>query len=384
MTAFLMALPDRRLVVFTLALLGLGLVGVYGASSYEATRLGLPGWSIALNHATRVGIGLAACALLSVVPYRTTCRLALLVGVPASLSLMALTVVGGTHVAESAGIGRWLRIFNLSVQPVDLAKLSLVLALPYWMHKHPELRTRMRGGLSRVLLPLGLLLLLLALQPNFGSALALSLLSFCIFYLGGVRLRYLSFFALLGTGGTWLAHAHVGKLQTRVADWIAVLTNGDAGGTMMQSVRALTAIGSGGMFGEGVGRSTMQLRFLPESDTDFVFAILSEEMGFIGAAALVLLFAFWVARATKIALRCRDDLAQLVAFAIAAMIAIYASLNLLMVTAMIPVAGLPLPFVSRGGSALVTNMAACGVLLNIARCACKSPRVADRWGGMPL
>jgi len=381
MSSHALPIPDRRLLFFTVTLLGLGLVSVYGASSYEATLRGQAGWSVAINHAIRAGIGLAICFFVSLVPYRTSCRLAFLIGLPISIILLSVTVIGGAFVAESAGIGRWLRIANVSVQPVDLAKLTLVLGLPYWLVKHPESTARLRGGLDRVLLIIGVILILLALQPNFGSVLALSLLSLCILFLGGARLRHLFLLGLSAAGFAWLAHAHVPKLQTRIADWLIVLLERDPSGTSMQSLRALTALGSGGLFGEGIGRSTMQLRFLPESDTDFVFAILGEEMGFAGAALVVILFALWTARALKIAVRSEEPMAQLVAYSVGAMVFVYAALNLMMVTALMPVAGLPLPFVSRGGSALVTNMAACGVLLNVARTAGLRRGLQERWKG---
>ena len=183
----------------------------------------------------------------------------------------------------------------------------------------------------------------------------------------------------------WLAYAHSSKVHARVSTWLALLLEGRSVGDMAwQPWQALVALGSGEVAGEGVGRSTMKFAFLPECDTDFVFAILGEEMGFVGAAAVIVLFGLWYGRVLKIAYRSTDGLAYLLALALGSMIFVYALLNLFMVTALMPVAGLPLPFLSRGGSALVTNMAGLGVLLNIVRTAQRKRSASDRWGGLPL
>lgn len=373
---------DRRLTIFTLLLMGLGLFSVFGASTYDATVNGDPELSLVLRHLVRGGLALAACAVMSLVPYRLACRLALIGLVPV-VGMLALTVIGGKLVRSAHDIGRWIEIFGVVVQPVELAKLALALAIPYWLDSHPESRVQFRGGFLTLLMIPAPVLLLLALQPNFGSALALGAMCGLLFFFGGVRLRYLTTLGGVVAGLCWLGYSHVGKLKYRVDAWLELLLGGGSEGTAVayQSWQALVGIGSGGLTGVGPGASTMKYRFLPEGHTDFIFAIFSEELGFVGAAFLLVVLGLWLARAMKIAWRAPDGLAYLAALGIGTMVFTYATINLCMVVGLLPVAGLPLPFMSYGGSALITNMAGVGVLLNISRRQRRGRRPNDRWKG---
>jgi cell division protein FtsW len=317
------------------------------------------------------------------VPYRISCRVAL-AGLPFAFGLLLLTMVGEVA-RENADIGRWLPfLFGTTMQPVDLVKLCLALALPYWIDTHPESTQKFRGGFLTLLLAPGLAVLVLALQPNFGSALALGMMCLSIFWLAGVKKRYLFTLSVVAGLLCWLGYLHVGKVHERVLAWLAVLLReqGQHSAYAYQSFQALVGLGSGGLTGVGPGASTMKFLFLPEGHTDFIFAILGEELGFLGAGTLVVLLGLWLARAMKIAYRSADGLAYLVALGVGAMIFSYAAINLAMVVALMPVAGLPLPFLSYGGSALVTNMVAVGVLLNVSRTVQGQRRPADRWMGV--
>lgn len=375
---------DRRLLVLSMLLLGSGVLAVYGATSWEAIRNNGSDWSVVSRHLARLTLGVLVAFAAAIVPYRISARFALYAGLPLSIALLALVAIGGRFVGENAGIGRWVQVWGTSLQPVDLAKLSLALALPFWIDRRPQALQSFRQ-LMLTLSPLLLISLLLALQPNFGSILALGLLCLSILFLAGLPIRWLSVAGLAAGSMAWLAYAHSSKVHARVGTWLTLLVEGRSVGDMAwQPWQALVALGSGGLAGEGVGRSTMKFAFLPECDTDFVFAILGEEMGFLGAAVVVVVFGLWYGRVLKIAHRSSDGMAYLLALAIGSMIFVYALLNLLMVTALMPVAGLPLPFLSRGGSALVTNMAGLGVLLNIARTAQRRRSASDRWGELPL
>ena len=374
---------DRRLTIFTLLLLGLGLFSVFGASTYDATVNGDPELSFVMRHLVRGGLALAACAVLSLVPYRLTCRLALLGLIPVG-GLLLITVLGGKMVRSAHEINRWIEVFGVVVQPVELAKLGLALGIPYWIDTHPESRVQLRGGFLTLLMIPAPVLFLLVLQPNFGSALALGILCAALFFFGGVRLRYLVTLGGIVAGLGWLGYSHVGKLQYRVDAWLELLMGRGSQGTEVayQSWQALVGIGSGGLTGVGPGASTMKYRFLPEGHTDFIFAIYSEELGFLGAAFLLAILGLWLARAMKIAWRAPDGLAYLAALGVGTMVFIYAMINLAMVVGLLPVAGLPLPFMSYGGSALITNMAGVGVLLNISRRLHRNRRPTDRWKGV--
>jgi len=362
--------------------LGLGLVGVYAASSYDATMHGGSEMTVFLRHLMRVLVAVVAGLLGMWLPYRFTAKAAVL-AFPVALALLGLTVV--SEIAEeSAGIPRWLPfLFGTTMQPVDLVKISLALGLPFWIETHPKSTSQLRGGFLPMLAAPGLAIVLLALQPNFGSALALGVMCLCIFWLAGVKQRYL-FGVVLGGGLLcWLGYLHVGKLQERVGAWLQVLLDEEARSAYAyQSYQALVGLGSGGLHGVGPGASTMKYLFLPEGHTDFIFAILGEELGFVGAGLLVVLLGLWLARCMKIAHRAGDGLAYLLALGIGSMIFSYAAINLAMVTALMPVAGLPLPFLSYGGSALVTNLFGVGVLLNVSRSVQQARRPTDRWAGV--
>lgn len=374
---------DRRLGFFTVALVGLGLLAVYGASSYDATVQGKPEMSVFFNHLARVLAAVTCGAIAMAVPYRFSCRVGMY-AFPFALALLMLTVVSEVAL-ENAGIARWLPfLFGTTLQPVDLVKLCLALALPYWIDTHPESTQKLKGGFLTLLAGPALAVLLLALQPNFGSALALGVMCLGIFWLAGVKHRYLFTLVALAALLCWLGYLHVDKLHERVLAWLGVLLQEqhEHSEFAYQSYQALVGLGSGGLTGVGPGASTMKFLFLPEGHTDFIFAILGEELGFLGAGALVVLLGLWLARAMKIAYRSADGLAYLVALSVGVMIFSYAAINLAMVVALMPVAGLPLPFLSYGGSALVTNMVAVGVLLNVSRTVQGRRRPADRWTGV--
>lgn len=371
-------LPDRRLVLLTLLLVGLGMIMVYASSSYRASMAGVTEFSFAARQTLRALIGLGVMFLLAWIPYRVSCRFAL-IALPAAVLMLLITVVGTSFTRSSYGITRWLHIFGVIVQPVELVKLGLALGLPYWIDRHPEVTREGKAFLRMATVP-GIVILLLALQPNFGSAMALALLCLCLFWLGGVKARWIFLLLLAGAVLCWLAYAHVGKVHERVAAWMDLLLRGGHDGRFgYQSYQALVGLGSGGWRGVGPGMSTMKYLFLPASHTDFIFAILGEELGFVGAGGLIIILFFWFARALKVARNAPDGLAYLVTLSIGAMVLCYAVLNLAVVVGLMPVTGLPLPFLSYGGSALITNLAGVGVLLSVTRHLRRRRAPNDRW-----
>lgn len=373
-------IPDRRIMVYTLILVGLGLVMVYGASSWKLGRNASSFGFLSL-HLEKVWLGLVACAIAYFVPYRVAGRLATW-GVWGALALLVATVTVDRFASEAHGISRWLEILGVRFQPVELVKLCLVLALPTWIDQDPTRVRRLRGGLLPLLVAPGLALVVLALQPNFGSALALAVICGSLLWVAGTRVQYLLGLGTVAVVCAAFAATHVDKVAGRVRAWkqLLLFEQGD-NHFGYQAHQALVGMGNGGLTGAAPGEGITRYAFLPEGHTDFIFAIVGEELGFVGAALIVLVFALWMGRALKIALQTRDGLAYLMAIGIGVMISSYALLNLAVVTSLMPVAGLPLPFLSYGGSALLTNLAAVGVLLNISRSTRRERRPADRWQG---
>lgn len=369
---------DRRIVLLTTGLLVLGAVLIHGASAYvpgmaDPNAVGaLPG------HLMRIGIGVLACLFASQIDYRAAARWAE-VGLVVSVAALLMVMVG-SFAFGNEGIQRWLSFGGVQFQPAELAKICLVLALPAWIDRDPSrLRKSWRAWAPLVVPPLVVGGLIVA-QPNFGTALALCLVVAIVLWVGGLPLRWVGGGVGAIVGAAWLAFTHHPKLQTRLATWIDVLLREKHDlGAGYQSYNAVMGLGNGHWFGVRPGEGLVRFSFVPESDSDFVFAVAGEQLGFLGSVAVVLAYAFLVARALKIAHAARDGQAYLTAISIGSMIGVYAFLNVAMVSGLIPVMGLPLPFVSWGGTAMLTNLVAIGVLLNIARNVRRPRRAGARW-----
>ena len=369
---------DRRIVFLTTVLLVLGAVLIHGASAYVPGAPDPDAVGSLPAHLMRVGLGVLACLFASQVDYRTSARYAefgLLVSVIALLMVSA-----GTYAFGNEGIQRWLSIGGVRFQPAELAKICLVIALPGWIDRDPtRLRSGWRSWAPLVVPPLVVGALIVA-QPNYGTALALCLVVAIVLFVGGLSMRWVVGGVSFLAAGAWFAFLHYPKLQTRFETWVNVFLREQQDlGAGYQSYNAIMGLGNGHWIGVRPGEGIMRFSFVPESDSDFVFAVAGEQMGFAGSLLVVLAYMLLAARALKIARAARDGQAYLTAIAIASMIGVYAFLNIGMVSGLIPVMGLPLPFVSWGGTAMLTNLIAVGVLLNIARNV-RRPRRADaRW-----
>jgi cell division protein FtsW len=356
---------DQRVLFYTGLLVCLGLITVYGATSYELTNDGEP-FAYFSAHLQRVVVGLAAMLIAAWIPYRRSGRWATHVAWIA-LGLVALTLVDSPLRVTRHGISRWLRLGPIVFQPVELLKLSLVLALPTWIDENPRRLHSVRELAKLLVLPALSVLLLLG-QPNFGSALAIVLITAALLWLGGIRAHHFIVLASAGIAAGVFAFNHHPKLYHRMLAWKGLLFHESYDSTWgYQAYQAVMGLGNGGLRGVAAGGGITRYEFLPEGHTDFIFAILGEEWGFIGALAVVILFGLLLARALRIAHRTRDGVGFLTASGIGVMISTYTLLNLAVVTSLFPVTGLPLPFFSYGGTALITNLAAIGVLLNISR-----------------
>jgi len=369
---------DRRVIFLTSILLVLGAVLIHGASAYQSGAADPGAVGQLPGHLIRIGLGLVACLFVSQIDYRLVARYA---EIGLGLSVIGLLMVQLDQLAfGNGGIDRWLNIGGIPVQPAEIAKICLVFALPAWIDRDP---TRLRGGWRAwwpLVLPPALVGALIVLQPNYGTALALCLIVATVLWVGGLSLHWILTGGGLLAGGAYLAFMHYPKLQIRFDTWNQVFLREQSDlGWGYQSYNAVMGLGNGHWLGVRPGEGIMRFAFVPESDSDFIFAVAGEQLGFLGTVAMVLVFALLTARALKIARAARDGQAYLTAVAIGTMIGVYAFLNMAMVTSLIPVMGLPLPFVSWGGTAMLTNLVAIGVLLNIARNVRRPRRSDARW-----
>jgi cell division protein FtsW len=356
---------DRWLFLAVLLLLGLGSVSVFSSSTTISSDLSGSSTRMFLNHLTKIGLGLALLALLSRVDYRVLKRLVIpMIG--ASMGLLALTLVPDFPLAVTAkGATRWIDFGIMAIQPAEVAKLSLVIYVASLLSQGEGRIRDYKRGFVPVLTVLGIFVVFLVLQPNFGNVLTLGLLTAIMLFVGGARLMHMASSGM----ATMPLVAFVALNKRHVVSRIGTFLDpgADPQGAGFQLHQSLIAFGSGGLLGHGPGAGRQSEYFLPDCHTDFVFAVLGEEFGLLGTLAVVALFAVVVWRGLVIARSAKDLFGRHLAIGLTAMIGIVAFLNMAVALGLAPTAGLPLPFVSYGGSAMLVNLGGVGILLSIAR-----------------
>lgn len=360
--------PPRRLDLTILlpvvALTTLGLVMVYSASAVLAAERYHSQTFFLERQALRLGIGLAAMLLLSRVDYHVYQRLApWFLGAGILLLIVPLVMKGGVR-----GANRWIQFASVTIQPTELARCACVVYLAKLLDRKGERITNFRDGVLPGAVVLGILAALILRQPNLGSTIALLLTGILMLHLAGARHRHLGALALAGALVAGLMILANGYMRARVTGWLGHLGTGvsDTQGTGWQLHQSIVALGSGGIFGTGPGKGIQKFFFLPDPHTDFIYAVVGEELGLIGATAVLVAYLVLVLRGLKIAGRTPDRFGFLLASGLTVNLAVYVGLNIGVVTGLLPTTGLPLPFISYGGSALVMNLGVVGVLLNIA------------------
>jgi cell division protein FtsW len=355
--------PDMLLLAASLVLVSIGVVMVYSASAIMAADRFHDPYFFLKKQLFWAALGGAALWTALRVDYRRLERWALpLLALAAVLLLLVLVPPFGQAIN---GTRRWLRVGPLSFQPAELAKLALVLFLALFMARRRE----EIGSLSRGFLPplavAGALAMLVVMQPDLGNAVTLVALTFAVLFLAGSRPSHLSLvFAAaipLVVAAVVLAPYRLRRIVAFVDPWQ------DPRGSGFQIIQSWLALGGGGIFGRGIGDSRQKLFYLPEAHTDFIFAIIGEETGFIGALVVLGLFVVLVWRGLRIGLRAPDPFGAYLALGITVLLATQTIVNLGVVSGLLPTKGLPLPFISFGGSALVVTMVATGILLNISQ-----------------
>ncbi|MBE6594384.1 MAG: cell division protein FtsW [Ruminococcaceae bacterium] len=288
----------------------------------------------------------------------------------ASVALLILVLLIGT---VGGGAQRWLVIGPLTVQPSEIAKPALILMLALVLTKHEErvLSQRRRGGSLRygVLLPgalIGIIGLLVAAEKHISGLLIIGMIGVSMMYLGGTRLRYLGAMAGVVAAAGCLLILVSSYAQVRVDTWLHI-EEVDPLGSAWQTLQGLYAIGSGGFFGKGLGAGQQKHGYVSQPQNDFIFTVICEELGFIGAFFVILLFALLVWRGFRIAYRAPDRFSSLAVFGISLKLALQALLNIAVVTNSMPNTGVSLPFFSSGGTFLAIQIFEMGIVLSISR-----------------
>ncbi|HVM41843.1 MAG TPA: putative lipid II flippase FtsW [Acidimicrobiia bacterium] len=340
-----------------------GLVMIMSASSVTALENYGSSWAFFTRQLLFTAIGVVAFLVASRFDYRRLARLAgpLLV-VTVGLLLLVFVPGLGVHVSGSS---RWISLGPFNLQPSELAKLAVLVFGADVLARRADLVDDWRLALRPVLLVFGGLALIVMKQPDMGTTIVLAIIVATLLFAGGVPVRH-----LLPIGGAGLAAAVILAFsapyrRARVLSFLDPFS--DPGNTGYQAVQSLIAFGSGGLFGVGLGAGRAKWLFLPNAHTDFIFSIIGEELGLVGALFVVALFVAFAVLGLRTAARARDRFGFLLATAITVWIVGQAVINMGAAIGLLPVTGVPMPFVSFGGSALVTVMAASGVLVNIAK-----------------
>ena len=352
---------DHLLMISALLLLGLGLVMVFSSSGVLASdKYHDPAFFLKKQLIYAV-LGVGLMLFVRRIPYETYNRLVYII-LLISLLLLILVLIPGIGVRIRSA-SRWIKLGPLVIQPSEFAKLAIIIFLAYSMaRKQEKIRYFSIGFLPHIVVA-GIFILLIEKEPDFGTALALAGITFLMLFVGGTRLTHILLVALSASPLVIYVILKNKMRLERVVTFIDPWKYAQESG--YQLVHSLYAIGSGGFWGLGIGKSREKLFYLPDSHTDFIFAILSEELGFLGVITVISLFAVLIMRGLIISLRARDNFGAYLAMGLTALIGLQAAINMAVVSGLMPTKGLSLPFLSYGGSSLLVNMIAVGILLNI-------------------
>jgi cell division protein FtsW len=361
--------PDYLLLVATAMLLITGLVAVYSASFAIAYHeFGDPHYFVG-RQAVFALAGVGALVIFMKMDYRRLRALSVPMMALALIGLLAVLVPGIG--VERYGASRWLEFGPLSVQPSEFAKLAVIVYIAAWLASRGSDINKITLGFFPFVLILSIVGGLVVAQPDMGTTIIIVLAASALFFVAGAPLSHLGLLLAAGSIVSYLVISQREYQMDRLMSFVD--PQADPQGNGFQILQLLIALGSGGPFGVGLGESRQAHYYVPGAHTDGVFAILGEELGFIGLMAIIGLFVFFVWRALNVTLGSRDRFAVLLSVGIISWIAFQALLNIGGITRTIPLTGVPLPFLSYGGSSLIAIMAAVGILLSISRYTSEQP-----------
>lgn len=352
-----------RLFAASVVLIAAGIVMIFSASSIYAAERYNDSFFFLKRHLSFVFIGTVLAFLAMCVDYRKFRPLAkplLLL----AMALLALVLVPGIG-REVSGARRWFRFRFISFQPSELANLAVIVYLADFISRKGALMKKFSRGLLPPLAVLGSVLVLILAQPDLGTSLSIAATSLVMLFVSGVGLRYLVSLFLASIPALYLLIFSVPYRRARIMAFLNPWF--DPRGSGFQVIQSQVAIGSGGIFGVGLGQSRQKLFYLPAAHTDFIFSIIAEELGLAGALAVVFIFVFFIWQGIKIIRNAPDAFGYFLSLGVVSMISLKAMVNIGVSLGLFPTKGLPLPFISYGGSSFVFDMLGVGILLNVAR-----------------
>lgn len=355
---------DFTLLITVFILLGLGIITVLSASSPTALAETGNSYKYLIKQMEAAVIGIFLMFVVSKIDYKLWQKNYKIIYFICMILLLAVCALG----REAGGAKRWLDMGFLSFQPSEVAKVGVIIFYSAWLTKNKEKLKTFKYGfvypLSWLLIPI---FFILVLQNHFSATLVICMLAAILMILAGCKIRYFIFVGipLAALGVFAIIVAGQGFRMQRILTFFDPWQ--DIKGKGWQIVQSLYAIGSGGLFGVGLGESKQKYLYIPEPHNDFIFAVLAEELGFIGCAIVIILFAILIWRGITIAMKAPDMFGSLLAAGITSMIAIQVLVNIAVVTASMPVTGMALPFFSYGGTALIITLISIGILLSVSR-----------------
>lgn len=357
---------DYMLLVLTIVLVLFGIIMVFSASFYYAensANTGYNGYFYFWKQVTGAGIGLVAMLFFMFFDYNRLKKLRFwILGV--GFLLMALVFVPGIGI-ELNGSRRWINLGIMTLQSVEVLKLALIIFCAAGISINIDKMNQFKYGMLPYLVLLLISAGLLALQPNFSAIVTLALLVFIMMIVGGASIIQFSLIGVVGIGaGSVLMIAQPYRMN-RIYAMLDPWKYSDKEG--YQLIQSLYSVGTGGLFGRGLGNSRQKFMYLPYGESDFIFAIIVEELGYIGGLLLLIVFGLLIWRGVRIALRAPNAFGTMLATGITALIAIQVFINIGVVIGMVPPTGVALPFISAGRTSLIVFMSAIGILLNISR-----------------
>lgn len=352
---------DLPFLMLTLLLLAIGLVMMFSASYASSYSESGDATHYFFRQLVFAIAGVAVMFIVSKVNYQTFRVLSIPLFVVAVITMALVPLIGD----EGGGARRWIDLGFIRFQPSEIAKLSIILTFASMMSVYKEKMKTFRFGIAPFAAILVLYAILLALEPHYSALVIFLALGASMMFLGGVRLRYFIVGIGVAAAAAVLVYNTVPYVQERIISFMDPFQ--DPTGDGYQVIQSLYAIGSGGLLGLGLGRSRQKYLYLPEEHNDFIFAIVCEELGMVGAVAVILLFMLLIIRGYWLAMHARDRFGSLVIAGITTLLALQVFFNVAVVTNVMPPTGISLPFFSYGGTALMLQLFEMGIVLSVSR-----------------
>lgn len=359
---------DLPFCIIILILLTIGTIMMFSASYAFSYYTQGDSYYYLIRQLVFIVLGIIAMTVMSLFNYNKLHKIAPIILAVSYISLMVVLLLPGTN-----GVKRWIPLGIFNIQPSEIAKFAIILFFAHWSSKYYNKMQSARYSVVPGVIVFGTTALLLFLEPHYSGIVIIAMLTVLMLYIGGMKTKYLmiGFVAMVGVVLILAMTGGLSYAMSRMDGWGQALeyTTEDMWQSTWQTRNSLYAIGSGGLWGLGLGQSRQKYLYLPEPQNDFIFAIVVEELGLIGAIMILLIFALLVWRGITLSLRAKDKFGKLLGIGLTSQIGIQVVLNILVITDWLPNTGISLPFFSYGGSSLIMLLAQMGIVLSISRTA---------------